>query len=489
MRIGGLGAWALTGLMMGSGLAAQQQALTLEQAVTTALERNEDLRDARMGLEVAGEQVSEAWSLLYPTVDASAGYTRNLSVAVNFLPAVIFDPEADPSELIPVRFGSDNVWTTSINIEQPLFKPGVFVGVGAAGRFESLEREKVRGRTQAVVTRVRIAYYDLLLAQEQARLVENSVERVRRSLDETQALNTAGLASDYDVLRLQVELANLEPNLLRARNSVSRSGRDLGIELGVEGGEGIRVAGSLADIDLDDPAENSDANRQILAFSSWVDEEGAGPEHLMTLARNERSDLRGLDLAEQLRHAEMRLEQVQYLPEIVLFGSYAITAQENGSPNFFGESSLQRAYARQAGIRVTWPLFSGFSKDARIDQKRATLRQAEAQNRLARSRAESEVRTLWDQMGEARERADAQRLAVKQAQRGFEIASAQYREGLGSQLELTDAEVALRQSEFNYAQAVYDFLVAQANLDQAVGYVPMVDSDGAAGDRQSGSRQ
>jgi outer membrane protein TolC len=79
-------------------------------------------------------------------------------------------------------------------------------------------------------------------------------------------------------------------------------------------------------------------------------------------------------------------------------------------------------------------------------------------------------------MVESRRRADAQRRAVRQAQRGFEIASAQYREGLGSQLELTDAEVALRESEFNYAQAAYDFLVAQANLDLAVGSVPLVDS-------------
>ena len=63
----------------------------------------------------------------------------------------------------------------------------------------------------------------------------------------------------------------------------------------------------------------------------------------------------------------------------------------------------------------------------------------------------------------------------------FEIASAQYREGLGSQLELTDSEVALRESEFNYAQAAYDFLVAQANLDLAVGSVPMVDSGPLAG--------
>ena len=473
-------ALALFGLLTGTGVAAQERVVTLEEAVTTALAQSLDLRDARMGLEVAEEQVSEVWSLLYPKVDASAGYTRNISVASNFLPAVIFDPDADPSELIPVQFGSDNIWTTSINVEQPLFKPGVFVGLGAANRFQNLEQEKVRGRTQAVVTTVRIAYYSLLLAQEQARLVENSVARVRQSLAETRALNDAGLSDDYDVLRLEVELANLEPNLRRARNAVSESTRALSIEIGGEGDEGLRVAGSLADIDLDDPSANSAANREILDFSSWVDEEGAGPQSLIAMAQDRRSDLRSLDLMEQLRQTEMRLEQVQYLPEIVLFGTYAITAQENGSPNFFGEST-QRAYARQAGVRVTWPLFSGFSKDARIDQKRATLQQARAQSRLARSRAQSEVTTLWDQIGEARERADAQGLAVRQARRGFEIAGAQYREGLSSRLELTDSEVALRQSEFNYAQAVYDFLVAQANLDQAVGYVPLVDSDPASG--------
>ena len=477
MKTSVLGAVALTILAMAQGLGGQQRVLTLEQAVRWALEGSEDLRDARMGLDLAGEQVSEAWSLFYPTVDASAGYTRNVSVASAFLPAVIFDPDADPSELIPVQFGSDNVWTTSVNVEQSLFSPNVIVGIGAASRFKDYERENLRGRTQSVVTRVRLGFYSLLLAQEQTRLMENSVERVRQSLAETRALNKAGLAADYDVLRLEVELANLEPNLLRAENAVSQARRELGIELGLDEGEEVRVAGGLADIDLEHPDANSEANREILAYSRWMDSQVADPERLLAMARSERSDLRSLDLLEQLRQTEMRIEQVQYLPEIVLFGSYSLTAQENGSPNFFGESSFQRADSRQVGLRVTWPIFSGFSKDARIDQRRVALRQAQAQTRLARARAESDVRTRRDQMDEARQRADAQKLAVTQARRGFEIASAQYREGLGSQLELTDSEVALRQSEFNYAQAVYDFLVAQANLDQAVGYVPLVDSE------------
>ena len=460
-------------VLAASGGAAAQEVFTLEAAVRLALEQNEDLRGARYGLVVAQQQASEARSDLFPKIDLNASYARNVLVAENFLPAFIFDPNADPDDLVPVRFGADNVWSTNVTVEQALFKPSVFVALGAAGRFENFEQETLRGRTQGIVTQVRLLYYGLLLAQEQARLVENSVQRVRKSLHDTRALNKAGLVADYDVLRLEVELGNLEPNLFRAQNSVAQARRELGIELALDNLDGVRVAGSLAAINLDDFEANSPENREILAFSSWATEPLT--EEVKSAAREDRSDLRQLFFSEQLRQSELSLERVQYLPEIVLFGSYGILAQQNGNPAFFGRSE-QRTNSSQVGLRVTWPLFSGFSKDARIDQRRASLRQAEAMSRVARARADSEVETIWDQMLEARARADAQHMAVQQAHRGFDIASAQYREGLGSQLELTDAEVALRQSEFNYAQAAYDFLVAQANLDLAVGSVPMVDS-------------
>ena len=84
------------------------------------------------------------------------------------------------------------------------------------------------------------------------------------------------------------------------------------------------------------------------------------------------------------------------------------------------------------------------------------------------------METLAEQVNEAQRRADAQLRATAQARRGYDIARAQFREGIGSRLEMTDAEVALRQSEFNYAQAVYDYLTARAQLAAAVGDVPEV---------------
>ncbi len=455
------------------------EALTLPQAVEMALERSRDVRDARFGLELAREQVSEAWGSVLPTLDLSASYTRNLTRPTTFMPA-FFDPDASPDDLVQVRFGADNSWNASLNLQQPLFDPRAFIGLGTAGRFASLQEELVRGRAQNAVTRVRMAFYDVLLAQEQERLTTNSVQRVRRSFKETQALNLAGLASDYDVLRLEVELANLEPNLRRAENATTQFRRVLAVELALPDQESLTVAGSLASMDLDDPAANSPPNRAILGLASSgameVDVEGR-----LALAQERRSDIRQLELAEDLRHAEMRLEQVQYLPTVSLVGNYVLQAQQNGGPDFFGDPG-SRASAQAVGVMVSMPVFEGFRKDARIDQRRTVLRQAEVQTRLARDQAESEVKAFIELAEEARLRARGQRLAVDQARRGFEIASAQYREGISDQLELTDAEVALRQSEFNYAQAVYDYLVAWARLDEAVGAVPMVDTELARAD-------
>ena len=288
-------------------------------------------------------------------------------------------------------------------------------------------------------------------------------------------MQRAGLAELYDVLRLEVELANLEPDLRRAQNRRSVARRAIATELAMDPESEIEVAGELAQMDLDRLDANSSANRDILAFTGVsADRVGADLTEFVRRSTAHRSDLRQLEINESLRETEVRLEQVDYLPTVSAFGTYGLAAQQNGLPDFFG-SSLQRGSTKQIGLRVSFPVFSGFGREARIDQRQMALRQAEAQTRMALDQAESELRNLLDDLDEARARASGQRLAVDLAERGYEIARARYREGVATRLELTDAEVALRQSEFNYAEAVYDYLVARAHLDEAAGQVPLVD--------------
>jgi outer membrane protein TolC len=377
---------------------------------------------------------------------------------VSFVPANIFDPTAPEGEFLSLQFGADNSWQSSVTVRQPLFDPGAVVGLGAAERFRRLQTEVVRGRTQTVVTRVRQLCYDLQLRFEEVRLIERSLARVRQALEETRSRSGVGLASEYDVLRLEVELANLEPGLLRAANGLASARRQLGVELNLEEPSRLR----LTTVDERRPS----GSPQSLASQI---------EALETRALAQRSDVRQLEQMATLRQAQLRREQVEYLPRVSLFGSWDVQAQQNGSPDFFGTKN-SRATSKIAGVAVELPLFTGLQRDARIDQRRVVMQQAETQAQLARSRASAEVRDLVAALTEAASREQAQGLAVSQAQRGFDIAMARLREGLGSQLEVTDAEVALRQSEFNLAQATHDRRVTRAHLDLSIGSVPHVDT-------------
>jgi outer membrane protein len=169
------------------------------------------------------------------------------------------------------------------------------------------------------------------------------------------------------------------------------------------------------------------------------------------------------------------VEMSQYLPKVSLFATWTVNAQGNERPAWFGE---HRFSTRAVGIQVDVPLFSGLQRPARVSRMGSVVEQLDLQLEYARDQAANEVRTLLDQARESHERALAQARAVQQATRGFAIARAEYGAGVVGQLQVTDAELALRQSEFNYAQAVHDYLTARARLDMALGQVPLVDEGG-----------
>ncbi|MFQ5599389.1 MAG: TolC family protein [Candidatus Krumholzibacteriia bacterium] len=464
-------AWPQAGVEVQTG----EPVFSLERCLQFAMDHSRELRDARLGLDVAEKQVREAWGEVFPTVDASLTLTRNLTDQVTFVPAIFFDPTASPDEQVGVRFSSDNLWNTTVSLEQPLFQAEAFIGVGAAARFRALQVERVRGSSHRVATSVRTHYYEMLLARENARLTQESLRRVETTLAGAIGLERAGLGSSYDVLRLEVELAKLQPNLRRARNALQEAERDLKVEMGLGVGEPIEITGSLHTMDLEEPQANSSENLDLLRVAGvrvLGEEDG---DRLLGITRARRSDLLQARLETSLARTQLSAERATVYPKLLAFASYRVDAQEDGSLDFFGENDMQRTTNWQAGIRLEVPVWEGGKRYSRMAQRSLQLDQSLTQERLQEQEVENEVRTLLAQLVEARHRVEVQKRAVEQAQRGFEIASAEYREGLGTQINATDAEVALRETEFNYAEAIFDVLRVQAQLDAAVGVVPMVD--------------
>ncbi|TVR66175.1 MAG: TolC family protein [Gemmatimonadales bacterium] len=448
------------------------ETLTLNEAVARTLEGSREVRDARLALDGARQGMTEARGRLLPRVDLTMRYARNLTPPATFLPTILFDPTASPDDVTRVQFGLDNVWTGALMVEQPLWEGRALAGVRGAARLADLRAEELRAREQEVVTATRLRYYDLLLAREREVLLRESLERVETSLRQTRALEAEGLASEYEVLRLEVELANLEPLLDRATNEQRAARRALLVAMGTEPeSEEIVPSGSLSSLILDDPEANAPEDRVLLELMG--SDPTAGADELLATAREDQATLRQLRLEERLRRTELRAEQSDRLPRVSLFGSYDVQAQQDGSPSFFAGSG-ERGYGRMVGVQVSVPLFTGFQRRARAEQARIELRRTEVRLDLVEDDTEAQLRSLVEAVAEARSRARGQSRAVEQAERGYRIISGQFSEGLASRLEVTDAEVALRQSATNYAEAVHAYLSARARLDALVGRVPGV---------------
>ena len=443
----------------------------LRGAMQEALANSPSVAEAAYSVDIARQQVREAWASALPDIAGTLSYSRNLMVQEIFLPADFF-PGGEPGDVRPIRVGSDNTWQLGLTLTQPLFQYEVFVGVGAASRYQAVEEERLRGTRQQVVTAVRQAYFDALLADAELRLLQQSIERVRRNLEETRAQNEVGLASDYDVLRFEVEYANVAANLTRAQNAVGARQRSLLVEMGLPADRTISLEGRLDEVVPDSVAANTPENVDLILLAGVPGVLDRSVDELLAVADRRRSDLLQLRGTILLDETRKKVETAQYYPKLSLFGNFNMQAQENGSPNFFGENANQRTKASAAGLRLEIPIFQGFRRSARVSGAEASIRQNEVRLARAEQDARNQVRTLYDAVGEALDRARNQHRAVQQALRGYDIASLEYREGIGSQLQVTDAEEALRQSQFNYARAIYDYLSARAQLELAMGSVP-----------------
>ena len=172
------------------------------------------------------------------------------------------------------------------------------------------------------------------------------------------------------------------------------------------------------------------------------------------------------------------------LPVIRAFGSVDFRVADDDEDDTFGtrlggfgpEEYSQFDLTASAGLSIQMPVFSGFSRASRLEQRREELRVTISRLRQAEREMVNQVRTLAATLRETRSRAASQKEAVVQSERGYEIATSRYRAGIGSQFEVVAAETTLRESEFNYAQAVYEFLSTASRLEVATGQVPLVDS-------------
>ena len=425
--------WIALLLCGGSIEASEVLELTPDKGVQLAME-SERLMMARSESAKAEEKVREARAEGMPKLDASIDYTRNW-----LLPTVTFDNNT-------FRIGNDNNAAGELKLTQPLYRGGgVRARLKAARLSVARATEMERAVRQRVMAEVETGFYDFLLAVELARVSELVLARARSNLTQVTALNEAGRASEYDLMRAEVRVSAVRSDSIRASN-------DLDLEK-------IRLKDAVG-IDLDREI------RVVAAFREQTVLDVADREGLLALGAARRPERRQLEQLSAIEEREIQIEKAEGRPSVDLVVDGRMQYQ-NDEFKISDSDEWRRSWSTRVKAEV--PLFDGMRKGARVAQVREELRRLQYEAEKLDRSIELEIREAWLDLQEAEERIEARRGTVGQAARGLEIAESRYGSGAGTQLEILDAQLTLVEAETELAKARRDRAVSIVKLELSVG--------------------
>lgn len=417
--------------------------LNLEKAITLALENNETVLISKNDVKTAGAQIREAWAEALPEIIFTGAYTRNIKRPVIFLPAIFFFPDRGLDEQIPITIGSKNAYSFFFTIEQPIYQAGkVSAGIKAARLYKKFSNEGVRAVEDNIIFAVKKSFYTVLLNQQLLDINQQSLDQSLAHLINTRKLFMQGQVTELDTLRAWVDYTNLQPLVIWAENNLRMAENQLKELIGLK----------LEDkIDLDGALEFAPGN-------------GISTAEVFEEALQKRPELKQLEYQTGLYRQNMIITRADLLPNLSFRGLFQYDAQ---SEKFDFGPGLQNSIS--AAIRLEVPIFNGFRTPAKMQQARLDYENSQLQLQMFKDQLKTQIEGILLNLKEAAKRVQVQQHAIDQAERALWLAERQYNEGVGTRIEIGDARLALNLTKTNYVQAVYDYQVAQAELNQAIG--------------------
>jgi outer membrane protein TolC len=454
----------------GSAAGADTVELSIEDAVARALRTGDEARLAAAQVEIAEAQADVARASALPQLRLNSTYQHVIENA--------------RAQAVGQIFNQPNTYNTNLNLSQTFFQGGrEIAGIRAAGRVRDAARLSATETRARVALDVQRAYLGSLLAGRLVDIAASGYRLASERLTQVEQFQQAGRAARYDVLRARVERANYEPQLIQARNDRELALIELRRLTNIPPEVPLRLTTTV----------DTTAVRTLLAAARDTLD---GPA--------DRPSVRAAELTLQARRLGVSAARADWLPTVSAFIQAGYQAfPTSGFPSRWGAlETVPCAGAdpdctptrrqnggwfsdRAVGVQVSWPLFDGLRAKGNMDLARAQARAAEVA--LQQEREEVAVEVAQARAGVERARAlwAAQRSNVTEADEAFRLASLRYTRGLGTQLESSDAQLALLTAQTNEARALYDLYLASAELARALGRPVPLPSRGAAATRIS----
>lgn len=419
-------------LCLGSSLAMAQETLhlTLDQALEIALSESNTIKIADMTVEKSGYAKKGSYASLYPNVNLSGSYQRTLLKQV-----MVMDMGGQAME---IKVGRDNNISTTASASMPLVNAQLWESLKLSALDVEMAVEQARSSKVSMISQVKQAFYGVLLAQKSLEVVKEVYDNAVKNYEKTEQNYSVGRASEVDRLRAQVSMMNAEPNVSSAENAVLLSTWQLKAIMGIDLATEVEVVGDL-----------NDYTEQMLAPYASED----------NLDNN--STLMQLDIQDRMLESTLRMQKRQYLP--------TLSASLNYNYSAMGDEELRWFPSSVAAVSLNIPIFDGLQKHYSIKQSKVS------RNMLALQREDTErnlriaIRNYNDQMALCIKNYQAAASTVEIAQKSYDISQKMYEVGKATLVELNDAQLALQQAQLTQAQAVYNFMVTRASLDELIG--------------------
>ena len=422
---------------------ANQEPLNLD--LTTALkiahDNNPTIKIAELEIQRVDYSKKEAMGNLLPSLSASGQYTNSIMKSVMFMPES-FSAMMGGQKYMEI--GYKNSYTGTVSAALPLVNFSLWEQIKSKQNEIDLILEKARASKIDMTKQVKDAYFAVLLAKNSLKVLERSINNAKETLKTTETSFEQGVVSEYDLIRAKVQVSNLNPTYISAKNGLELAILQLKMILSLPQDQEIVFLENLEDF-----------SGRIISVSAAESERAA----------NNNSDIRQLDLnIASLQHS-LRMVNSQHLPSLSAFGQYTYQTQAEdfkfADYNWVGSAAV--------GLQLSIPIFNGRTVVNKAKQLKISLQELELQKQYASDGIELQIQAAINSMKAAQEQLLVNKDAISQAERGYEIAKVRYQTGSGTILELNDSELSMTQTNLNYQQSLYDFLTAQTNLEKVLG--------------------
>lgn len=431
-------------ILITSQIVKAQQSYSLREAVDYAVKNHTSIKNAQIDILSAEARVSELKGIGLPQVNGNLGYTNNLIIQKVFIPAKTFDPTAKEGDVIAAEFGVANSGQAGVNLSQILFDGSYLLGLKAADVYKELSKKTMMQTKQQAAENVTKAYYSILLNEEKIKLLELNLGRIDSSLRDTKAMNAQGFAEKIDVQRLEVQRNNLSVEVKNIQRAQDLAYYLLKFQMGKKVNETITLTDKLADINI----------AELL------------PETQQDFKYGNRIEYSILQTQDRLAELDLKNQKVGYLPRVTLNGSYSYSA---GRPKFTDLVTKPWFNAATLGLSIQVPIFDGFQRKYKIVQSQNSLQKVRNNIELLENSIDLQVTQGHITLKNAYETLQEQKANMELAKEVVRVTRIKYQQGVGSNLEVVNAEIAYKEAQTNYFTTFYNALVAKVDLDKALG--------------------